>query len=108
MATLATELLVPRSAIILEERSLRTHDSARNSAAFLRSHGLRSAIMVTSPLHLLRAKLAFEATGIAVYPVRASEKDLFLVSSAPERISIFTDAVHEYAGLTLYRLWGWI
>jgi len=108
MANLATELGVPREAILLEEQSSRTYDNALNSAALLRRNELRSVILVTSQLHMLRAKLAFAAAGVTVYPVLASKKDLSLVSSAAERISLLHDAVHEYLGLALYRVRGWI
>jgi len=108
MANLAIELGIPRDAILLEEESSRTRDSAINSAALLRRNGLRSVILVTSPLHMLRARLAFAAAGVAVHPVLASKRNLFLASSACERISLLQDAVHEYLGLTFYRLRGWI
>ncbi|OLD64303.1 MAG: hypothetical protein AUI47_06735 [Acidobacteria bacterium 13_1_40CM_2_68_5] len=108
MAKLAMELGVPREAILLEEQSTRTHDSAVYSVALLRRRGLRSAILVTSPLHLLRARLAFAAAGLTVHPVRSSETDLALVSSLSERIILFEDAIHEYLGLAFYRLGRWI
>jgi uncharacterized SAM-binding protein YcdF (DUF218 family) len=108
MAKLATELGVPRGVILLEEQSIRTYDNALNSAALLRRNGLRSVILITSPLHMLRAKRAFAAVGVTVYPVLASKRDLSLVSSAAERIALLQDAVHEYLGLALYRVRGWI
>lgn len=108
MARLATELGVPESAILLEERSQRTYESAVHAAALLRDRGMGSAILVTSPLHMLRARRAFEAVGVPVCGVRTSEKNLRLVSGVAERISILEDAIHEYAGLLVYRLRGWI
>lgn len=108
MARLATELGVPPSAILLEERSGRTYESAVETAALLRERGMRSAILVTSPLHMRRARLAFEAAGVPVNGVRAAEKNLLEVSGVAERIAILGDAIHEYAGLLVYRLRGWI
>jgi len=108
MANLAVELGVPRSGIFLEEHSHRTYESATNSAALLRTSGMQKAILITSPLHMLRAQLAFRAAGVSVYPVRASEKNLLLVTNAVERISLLQDAVHEYLGLAFYRIRGWI
>ena len=106
MAHLAIELGIPREAILLDEQSSRTYDSAINSAALLGRNELRSVILVTSPLHMLRARLAFAAAGITVHPV--SERDLSLVSSSAERISLLQEAVHEYLGLVFYRVRGWI
>jgi uncharacterized SAM-binding protein YcdF (DUF218 family) len=108
MAHLAMAVGVPSADILLDEQSLRTRDNAVRSAALLRAQGIRTALLVTSPLHLLRAKLAFEALGVSAYPVRASEKDLMLRSSAVERIALLQDSLHEYMGLAFYRLRGWI
>lgn len=108
MAALATELGVPGSAILLEEQSVRTHENAQHSAVLLRSGGLRSVILVTSPVHLRRAVLCFAAAGVAVQPVSASETDLSLVSGTDERITLLDAALHEYVGLAYYRLRGWI
>ena len=108
MARLALALGVPDSAVLLEEQSLRTHESAIRSAALLRSRDLRSAILVTGSLHLLRARLAFEATGLTVYPIRASGRNLRLVSSAVERLALLEAALHEYVGLAVYRARGWM
>lgn len=108
MARLAADLGVPPEAILLEEQSARTYDSAMHSAALLRRHGFESVILVTSTLHITRARLAFEAAGVSVQPVRASEMNLLLVSSASERISLMQAAVHEYLGLAFYRIRGWI
>jgi hypothetical protein len=49
MAALAMDLGVPKDAILLEEHSTRTHDSAVYSAALLRQSGMGSVILVTSP-----------------------------------------------------------
>ncbi len=108
MARLAAELGVQNGAIFLEEDSTRTYDSAVNSAALLRRNGWRSVILVTSPLHMPRARLAFEAAGVPVYPAPASDGDVTLRSSAAERIALLRDAVHEYLGLVFYRVEGWI
>ncbi len=108
MAKLAHELGVPRSALLLEEQSTRTHDGAVYSTRMLRERGVTSAMLITGPLHLVRAQRAFEAAGFPVHPVRASEKDLTRVAGTHERIALLQAAVHEYVGLAFYRLRGWI
>ena len=108
MAALAMDLGVPKNAILLEEHSTRTHDNAVSCAALLRQSGMSSVILVTSPLHMLRARLAFSAAGVSVHPVLASQRNLLLVSSASERIALLRDALHEYLGLAFYRARGWI
>ncbi len=108
MAVLAVDLGVPKDAILLEEHSTRTRDSAVYTAALLRQSGMGSVILVTSPLHMPRARLAFSAAGVSVRPVLASQRNLLLVSSASERIALLRDALHEYLGLAFYRARGWI
>jgi len=46
--------------------------------------------------------------GFPVYPVRASEKDLWLVSGAEERISLLKASLHVYLGLAFYRIRRWM
>jgi uncharacterized SAM-binding protein YcdF (DUF218 family) len=108
MAALAADLGVPKDAILLEEQSTRTRESAVNAAALLRQHGWRSVILVTSPLHMLRARLAFAAIGVPVEPVLASTRNVRLVSSVPERLALMREVLHEYLGLALYRIRRWI
>jgi uncharacterized SAM-binding protein YcdF (DUF218 family) len=108
MAKLATELGVPKEAIGLEEQSSRTYDNATNAAALLQRDGLRSVILVTSPLHMLRAKLAFAAAGVSVHPVVTSARNPWFSSSPGQRIALLQEALHEYLGLAFYRMRGWI
>jgi uncharacterized SAM-binding protein YcdF (DUF218 family) len=108
MARLAEDLGVPRAAIILDEQADRTHDSAVNAAALVRARGLKSAILVTSELHLPRSRLAFAAAGVPVFPVRAEERDVWLRKGPADRLSLLSAAIHEYVGLVYYRLRGWL
>ncbi|HEY3066252.1 MAG TPA: YdcF family protein [Methylomirabilota bacterium] len=108
MARLAEDLGVPRAAIVLDEEATRTHDSAVNAAAFLRARGMKSAILVTSELHMPRARLAFAAAGVPVFPARAEERDIWLRKNPADRLSLLSAAIHEYGGLVYYRLRGWL
>ncbi|MFC2037010.1 YdcF family protein [Chloroflexota bacterium] len=59
---------VPADRILLADGSMTTSEdaaSARHQAAI---HGLQTAILVSHPLHLERARVLFEAEGIVVYP----------------------------------------
>jgi uncharacterized SAM-binding protein YcdF (DUF218 family) len=59
---------VPDSALLLEGRSRTTRENAIYSAELLRSRGIRRVLLVTSALHMHRAKKLFERQGIAVEP----------------------------------------
>jgi uncharacterized SAM-binding protein YcdF (DUF218 family) len=52
----------------VEDRSRNTVENARFSAALLRADGVSAVILVTSGFHLKRARMLFEAQGIAVQP----------------------------------------
>jgi uncharacterized SAM-binding protein YcdF (DUF218 family) len=108
MARLARDLAVPPTAIVLEEHSRRTRDSARNTGALLRQLGLRRALLVTSPLHMARSEWTFQAANVDVILVAADDTDLRLVTSASGRASLMEASLHEYIGILYYKLRGWI
>jgi uncharacterized SAM-binding protein YcdF (DUF218 family) len=108
MGALARDLGVPGEAIRLEEQSRRTHDAAVHVGSVARAEGWRSVILVTSAVHMLRARLAFVAAGVPVVPVKATERADRLVTTADERIALLKASLHEYLGLGLYKVRGWI
>ena len=64
---MAAELDVPREGVFLADGSASTEEDARRVAAVMGEHGWRSAVVVSHPLHLYRAKLFFEREGLVVY-----------------------------------------
>ncbi|GAB4535366.1 MAG: hypothetical protein Fur0018_25600 [Anaerolineales bacterium] len=112
---------VPPQAITLEARSRNTAENARYSAEILAGWGVRRVILVTSALHMPRAKTLFEAQGLSVIPAptafvvtRASWRAAFhggwqngLLNLMPDADSLArtSTALKEYLGLALYRLW---
>jgi uncharacterized SAM-binding protein YcdF (DUF218 family) len=73
-------------------------------AAVLRARGVASILLVTSMLHMRRAKLCFEKQGLRVSPAPVPR----IEGEPPERASMLAQALHEYIGLAYYRLRGWI
>lgn len=59
MRDLAVQEGIPRAAIILDPRGGDTYGNALHTRDLMERHGLRSAILVTSPYHLQRAMLTF-------------------------------------------------
>jgi uncharacterized SAM-binding protein YcdF (DUF218 family) len=51
---------VPAGAIVVEGTSATTEENAQHVADLMRSRGLRSAILITSPYHQRRAAILFE------------------------------------------------
>lgn len=64
---------VPPAVLILEERSWNTEDNAVNTARLARQRGVKHILLVTSSLHMPRAALLFERTGLEVTPVPVPE-----------------------------------
>ena len=65
---LAISLGVPKDRIFRADGSMTTSQDAARARSLMASHGWKSAILVSHPLHLERARLLFEGEGINVYP----------------------------------------
>lgn len=58
---------VPQEAVFLADGSQKTQEDALRAAAVMAQHGWQTAILVSHPLHLYRARLFFEREGVIVY-----------------------------------------
>lgn len=68
MRQFLVELGVPRSAMLLEPGSVTTAQNAAFSARLLRQRNIDEVLLVTSALHMRRARGLFEREGIRVIP----------------------------------------
>jgi uncharacterized SAM-binding protein YcdF (DUF218 family) len=68
MQAVLRDLGVTDSAMLLESRSTTTEENARFSAQVLRERGVGRITLVTSALHMRRARLEFERAGLVVQP----------------------------------------
>ncbi len=100
MRTLALQLGMPPESLLVEDRSSRTAENAREVARVLAEHGGRSILLVTSPIHMRRAKLCFEKHGIEVSCAPTPR--------LPHETLFAKEVLHEYIGLAYYRAHGWI
>ncbi len=73
-AKILREAGVPEGAILLEKEARSTRESARLVAVMARRRGIRGVLLVTDPLHCVRAVGAFRAEGLLAYasPVYSS------------------------------------
>ena len=87
-----------------------THDEALRTADFMRARGLKRVIVVTSPTHTFRGAAVLEAQGLDVLaaPCRETQTDLENLDLAEDRLMAFGNAIHEHAGIFVYRRRGWI
>ena len=74
MARILRQAGVPEEDILLEEEAGSTRESARLVAAMARKRGIRNLLLVTDPLHCVRAVEAFRVEGFEaqVSPVYSS------------------------------------
>ena len=105
MRALAEALGVPPSRIIVEGKSTRTMENAREVGRILRAHYVSSILLVTSPLHMRRARRCFEREAIAVCAAPAPP---LAPRASSLRPSLLREVLHEYLGLAYYRWRGWI
>ena len=112
---LMSDLGVPEEAIVLEERSRTTYEHARYSALHPVVAEAERIILVTSASHMRRALGAFRRTTAA--SLIAASTDHTAPGTEPLSIRLLPDAdalatsaraLHEYLGLVVYRVRGWI
>jgi uncharacterized SAM-binding protein YcdF (DUF218 family) len=74
MARILREEGVPEDDLLLEDRALNTWDSARLVAGMAEKLGVGGVLVVTDPLHCVRALAAFEKAGLRAWaePVYSS------------------------------------
>jgi uncharacterized SAM-binding protein YcdF (DUF218 family) len=105
-ARLAAELGVPAAAVLVETRGLTTRGEAARCAERLLPRGARRILLVTSPLHLPRARASFESAGFEV--LAAPALDGSGTADTPEsRLALAGRVAREALARLLYRLAGW-
>jgi len=93
--------------LVLEGRSLNTWQNAQFCAAWLTDHPQDQVILVTSGVHVRRSILYFAHFGIHALPERADYVDAVMTPLPLSINFLLMDlALHEYAGLVRYRVYG--
>jgi len=83
MANYLVEHGVENKHIIQDQISLNTIDNAQNCAKIMATHGLKTALIVTSSFHKKRAKLLFEKQNLEVDIVSGVESLFFRLVTLP-------------------------
>ena len=124
MAEIMQMLGVPSSAILEESASRNSHENAAYTSHLLLSRNLHRVLLVTSALTMPRALAAFRHEGIDAIAAPTdftpglnedskngvSELEVIALSLLPNPHNLDESgaALHEYLGLAIYRLAGWI
>lgn len=104
MAGFIEDLGVPGSALILEEQSRTTSQNASMTAVLLKDRNIHHILLVTSALHMERAKRLFEKQGLQVEAIatdhEATVKPVGALAYLPdaEALSNSARAMKELAG----------
>ena len=113
--TVLLEWGVPDTAILVEKQSKSTAENATRSRDLLAARGIKRALLVTSAAHMPRAVGVFRKAGLEVSPCPTdyltgwAQPDLpFRILPDPSALNDSTIALHEYAGLLIYRIRGWL
>jgi uncharacterized SAM-binding protein YcdF (DUF218 family) len=115
---------VDEDAIWLQPDSENTYDDAVLSAEILEEKGVSEIILVTSAMHMPRARALFEKQGLTVIPAPADYTiteqnwdsafkptvEEFFLNLMPNASSLglTTSALKEYFGLAVYQIRGWL
>lgn len=110
-AMLEGELSVPVRWV--EDQSRTTSENAALSAAMLKDGGIGAIVLVTHAFHMPRARAAFEAVGLVVYPAphdwlsgSVNPRSLRALWPTAEAFALSSLAVRELLGRLWYRLIG--
>jgi uncharacterized SAM-binding protein YcdF (DUF218 family) len=106
---------VPSENVLIEAKSLNTHQNAKFSKPILDSLAEERYLLVTSSMHMRRAIACFEKQGISVQPyaaaktvgVRRWEIDYLLVPSI-SNFGKWSALIHEWIGFLSYKVRGYV
>lgn len=101
MRDIAVGMGVPPNDCVVEENSLSTYENLRNLKALMEKEGMKTTIIVSSPLHMRRAVMAAARLGVDFTP--ASAPDATMQKTTPiARVHLMRDVLWEYFALGLY------
>lgn len=104
-ARLARDLGLPEQAILTDSQGRTTHEEAARARALLAPRGVRRILLVAAPLHLPRAKAAFERAGLESHAVPASNVSLN-TEDPDERFQLIRNVLSEFLARRYYRITG--
>ncbi|MBI5561913.1 MAG: YdcF family protein [Deltaproteobacteria bacterium] len=107
MRDTALTLGVPEKDTAVDALSTNTYENMKDVKGYMETRGIKTCLIVTSPTHALRSMLVAERLGMSCSPAPVADYTA-LRRSAIDRLSLFHAVVWEYAGLALYKVYGYI
>jgi uncharacterized SAM-binding protein YcdF (DUF218 family) len=115
MARILRQRGIPDSALLLESESRNTSENARFTDITMRGQKLKSALLVTSALHMPRALGSLEKRGINVTAAGSTPQIVLPALDAPDiwlphlrSLDASRTIIKEYLGLLGYWIRGWL
>ncbi len=120
MATLLQMVGIPEEVIEIESEAKNTYEHTVYCKPIFEQQGIQSILLVTSAMHMPRALGVFKHLDVEVTP--APTDFYYTVASNPitwqgkiwqfiptwKALAATSDALHEYLGITFYRMKGWM
>jgi uncharacterized SAM-binding protein YcdF (DUF218 family) len=96
--------------LVVAGRAESTRDEALVVGQLARERGFKLILLVTSPIHSLRASAALEKEGARIVSTPSAETrfDLETLNTCGDRLAAFGSVLHERLGLWVYARRGWI
>jgi uncharacterized SAM-binding protein YcdF (DUF218 family) len=107
MREIAIGMGVPSGDCLVEEKSLSTFENLKNLKAYMEREGMKSATLVSSPLHMKRTALTAEKLGVDYLLSPAFDATAHKTTPIA-RIHLMRDVLWEYSAIGLYWLRGQI
>lgn len=115
LRTFALEFGLSDEQVLVEEISRNTYENAVKATEIIRVGQYRAPVLITSALDMYRAAAAFHKQGLFpdLYPVdfyTGERRTLTMLSLLPSAgiLSLMTHVIHEWTGVVMYRLQGYI
>lgn len=115
---------VPAEVVWLQTESQNTYEDALYSSNILRENGIEEIVLVTSAMHMPRAKALFEEQGISVIPAPVDftvteqgwenifkpswQEVLIYLLPNESSLGLTTNVLKEYIGMLVYKIQDWI
>lgn len=98
---------IEKDNIFYDGLSTHTYSNLVNIKNFVEEESVKSCLVVTSPTHMIRAKKVMDKIGLECVATPVDDYT-WNIKSMVGRIGLFWTVSWEYAGLILYKLYGYI
>jgi len=107
MRDISVKLGVPEKALAVDPLSTNTYENLSNVMGYMEANSLKDCLIVTSPAHMLRARLVARRLGLSCRPAPVKDYTPFRTSAA-DRFTLMREVIWEYSALALYKIYGYI